>query len=170
MTVKLLKQSILGQRCDPLMVFLDDTEYYYTRHWNISSTMFVMLLRFVLCLLLWFRKNTQLATVGTHHREEERCPLSSWSFSLARRSASSLCCCLFFLLLPGLGSPGLGGRDVPGRNKPEPNSLSIMTQDYWFQISGWFHTDNQRCVVTIMGYQGSRSQLFCYDSHPLAMV
>src|SRR6266700_4177344 len=68
MTVKLLKQSILGQRRDPLMVSLDDTGYYYTRHWNISSTMFVMLLRFVLCVLLRFRKNTQLATVGTHHR------------------------------------------------------------------------------------------------------
>src|SRR6266568_5343256 len=49
------------------MVFLDDTGYYYTRHWNISSTMFVMLLRFVLCVLLRFRKNTQLATVGTHY-------------------------------------------------------------------------------------------------------
>src|SRR5438270_10316777 len=49
------------------MVSLDDTGYYYTRHWNISSTMFVMLLRFVLCVLLQFRKNTQLATVGTHH-------------------------------------------------------------------------------------------------------
>src|SRR5205807_7317793 len=66
MTVKLLKQPILGQRRDPLMVSLDDTGYYYTRHWNISSTMFVMLLRFVLCVLLRFRKNTQLATVGTH--------------------------------------------------------------------------------------------------------
>src|SRR6266566_4679801 len=68
MTVKLLKQSILGQRRDPLMVSLDNTGYYYTRHWNISSTMFVMLLRFVLCVLLRFRKNTQLATVGTHHQ------------------------------------------------------------------------------------------------------
>src|SRR6266702_1201814 len=68
MTVKLLKQSILGQRHDPLMVSLDDTGYYYTRHWNISSTMFVMLLRFVLCVLLRFRKNTQLATVGTHYQ------------------------------------------------------------------------------------------------------
>src|SRR6266571_2582100 len=71
MTVKLLKQSILGQRHDPLMVSLDDTGYYYIRHWNISSTMFVMLLRFVLCVLLRFRKNTQLATVGTHQRLSE---------------------------------------------------------------------------------------------------
>src|SRR6266567_3301859 len=68
MTVKPLKQSILSQRHNPLMVSLDDTGYYYTRHWNISSTMFVMLLRFVLCILLRFRKNTQLATVGTHQR------------------------------------------------------------------------------------------------------
>src|SRR6266568_3242829 len=67
MTVKLLKQSILGQRRDHLMVSLDDTGYYYTRHWNISSTMFVMLLMFVLCILLQFCKNTQLATVGTHY-------------------------------------------------------------------------------------------------------
>src|SRR6266568_4280484 len=43
--------------------------YYYTRHWNISSTMFVMLLRFVLCVLLRFCKNIQLATVGTHQRD-----------------------------------------------------------------------------------------------------
>ena len=118
MTVKLLKQSILSQRRDPLIVSFDDTGYYYTRHWNISSTMFVMLLRFVLCVLLQFRKNTQLATVGTHHREEERCPLSSWSFSLVRLSASSLCCCLFFFLLPGLSSPGLGGEMSLGRISP----------------------------------------------------
>src|SRR6266571_6448836 len=60
--------------------------------------------------------------------------------------------------------------DVPGQNKPNPNSLSVTTQDYWFQITGWFCTDNQQCVVTVMDYQGSRSQLFCYDSYPLAMV
>src|SRR6266702_4092798 len=98
MTVKLLKQSILSQKRDPLMVSLDDTGYYYTRHWNISSTMFVMLLRFVLCVLLRFRKNTQLATVGTHHCLRMCCCLehvlsfTHHSFSLHSLRASHHTC------------------------------------------------------------------------------